>query len=144
MLPPRDHQFHLKGPCSLHQGPRCSPAVEPLGVRIVLQLLPPPLATATRHDDAAVNSCRRKAKSQNKRQIFGCFEKLGVPCVGVRLTIRAPLFGVYLRAPSFWKLPFQSKAGRASEPASSAARAVREVQRLRSSKAFTTAGRVEL
>ena len=37
--------------------------------------------------------------------LFGCFHKLGVLFVGV-LIARALLFGVYSRAPDFWKLPF--------------------------------------
>ena len=35
---------------------------------------------------------------------YGCFYKVGVLFVGV-LIARALLFGVYIRAPGFWKLP---------------------------------------
>ena len=37
----------------------------------------------------------------------GCFQELEVICVGVCIT-RALLFGVYVRAPIFWKLQYMS------------------------------------
>ena len=41
--------------------------------------------------------------------VYGCFHNLGVLVVGV-LAKRAPLFGVYVRAPEFWKLPYVVQA----------------------------------
>ena len=38
--------------------------------------------------------------------MFGCFYNLGVLLVGVLIVRALLLFGVYDRAPDFWKLPF--------------------------------------
>ena len=52
--------------------------------------------------------CRRKWRSVEldlNVDSCACFCQLGVRFVGV-LVIRALLFGVYIKAPAFWKLPW--------------------------------------
>ena len=42
--------------------------------------------------------------------LYGCFQKLSVLVVGVLIT-RALLFGVFIRAPNFGKLPYETTGG---------------------------------